>query len=69
MSIAVAIKKYRLNQGLTQLDLAMKINRTVRCVQRYEKGDTTPSVKIINEIFNIKVEDVISNELVEKRGI
>ncbi len=69
MSIADAIKRYRSNQGLTQLDLAMKINRTVRCVQRYEKGDTMPSVKIINEIFNIKLEDVISNELVDKRGI
>ena len=69
MRIAEIIKRYRLNQGLTQLDLAMKINRTVRCVQRYEKGDITPSVKIINKIFNINLEDVISSELIDKRGI
>ena len=69
MSIADAIKTYRKKQGLTQFQLATRLDKTVRSVQRYEKGDVTPSVQVINQIFNIKVEDAIINELVEKRGV
>ena len=63
LSIAEAIKKYRLNQGLTQLEMAVKINRSVRCIKRYEKGDTIPNIKILSEIFNMSVGEVISKGL------
>ena len=59
MSIAKAIKRYRLSQGLTQLDLAIKINKTVRSIQRYEKGDITPSIKILSEMFNMSIDEII----------
>lgn len=63
LSIAEAIKRYRLSQGLTQLDLATKINKTVRSIQRYEKGDITPSIKLLSEMFNMSVDEVISKGL------
>lgn len=66
MTIAKAIKNYRYSQGLTQSDLAVKINRSVRCVKRYEKGDTIPSIKILSEIFNISVDEVLAKGLIGK---
>lgn len=69
MTIGNTIKLYRASQGLTQCDLAEKLNKTSRTIQKYECGQIVPSVKIINEIFNIKIENIISNELLEKRGI
>ncbi|NOW86753.1 transcriptional regulator with XRE-family HTH domain [Clostridium beijerinckii] len=69
MTIGNAIKLYRASQGLTQCDLAVKLNKTSRTIQKYECGQIVPNIKIINEIFNIKIEEIISNELLEKRGI
>lgn len=68
LTIAETIKQYRLQQGLTQLDLAIKTDRSVRCIKRYEKGDTTPSLKILSEIFNVSVEEVIAKGL-EGKGL
>lgn len=69
MNIARAIKLYRLKQGLTQVDLAIKINKSTRCIKRYEKGDTTPSVKVLSEIFNISIDEVIAKGLIRKGTI
>lgn len=69
MSIAKAIKEYRLSQGLTQEDLAVKINKTTRTIQRYESGQTMPNMKVIDQIFNIRVEHIISNQILAERGV
>lgn len=69
MDIARAIKKYRLSQGLTQEDLAVKINKTKRTIQRYESGQIMPNMKVIDQIFNINVKDIISNEILAERGV
>jgi ribosome-binding protein aMBF1 (putative translation factor) len=66
LNIARAIKSYRLKQGLTQLDLAIKIDKSTRCIKRYEKGDTIPSVKVLSEIFNISIDEVIAKGLIGK---
>lgn len=66
MTIAKAIKNYRNSQGLTQLDLAIKIDRSVRCVKRYEKGDTVPNGKILEKIFDTPFDDVVIKGLLEK---
>ena len=66
MNIARAIKSYRLKQGLTQLDLAIKIDKCTRCIKRYEKGDTIPSVKVLSEIFSISIDEVIAKGLIGK---
>jgi len=69
LSIARAIKLYRLKQGLTQVDLAIKINKSTRCIKRYEKGDTIPSVKVLSEIFSISIDEVIAKGLIRKGTI
>ena len=66
MNIARAIKSYRLKQGLTQVDLSIKINKSTRCIKRYEKGDTIPSIKVLSEIFSISVDEVIAKGLIGK---
>lgn len=53
-------------QGLTQLDLAIRINKSTRCIMRYRKGDTIPSIKVLSEIFNISVDEVIAKGLIGK---
>lgn len=49
-SIGKNIKKYRKIKGLTQLELAKDINKTTRMIQKYESGEVTPSIKIIEDI-------------------
>lgn len=66
MTIAEAIKEYRKLHGLTQSDLAIRINRTVRCVRMYETGFTTPSVRVLEQIFNNPIDEIIINGLINK---
>lgn len=51
MTIASAIKKYRIDQGLTQAQLADRLSRSTRSVIRYETGQTLPSLELLNKIF------------------
>ncbi|NFL41780.1 helix-turn-helix transcriptional regulator [Clostridium botulinum] len=59
MTIADAIREYRENQGITQSDLAIKINKTVRMIKRYEKGDTIPSLRVLGKIFDKSIHEII----------
>lgn len=65
MTIARAIREYRLNQGMTQLELSIKINKTVRMIKRYEKGDTVPSIKVLEQIFNKSIHEIIYKSIKE----
>lgn len=58
-NIGKLIKSFRLSQGMTQLDLAVKINRSTRSVIRYEKGEITPSIKILELIFNKSIIEIL----------
>ena len=51
------------------MDLAIKINKSTRCIKRYEKGDTIPSVKVLSEIFSISIDEVIAKGLIRKGTI
>ncbi|AQR98139.1 helix-turn-helix domain-containing protein [Clostridium saccharoperbutylacetonicum] len=66
MTIAEAIKEYRKLHGLTQSDLAIRINRTIRCVRMYETGFIIPSINVLEQIFNIPFDELITKELAEK---
>lgn len=50
MSIDNNIKEYRKKLKLTQKDLAKKIGKSERMLQKYENGEVTPS---INVLYNI----------------
>ena len=47
------IKRLRKKYNLTQTELANKIDRTLRTVQKYEAGETLPPVDIIYKINDI----------------
>jgi transcriptional regulator with XRE-family HTH domain len=66
MTVAEAIKEYRKLHGLTQSDLAIRINRTIRCVRMYETGFVTPSISVLEQIFNTPFDDLITKALTEK---
>lgn len=56
------IKKYRKISGLTQSELADKLNISTRTVQKYESGEITPPLdkfKEIAQIFNISINELI----------
>lgn len=55
------IKTFRTMRGLTQLDLAVKLHRSVGAVSNWEKGVNAPDVDTIEEICRIL--DVTPNEI------
>lgn len=56
MDIGNNIKKLRKSKGLTQTQLAQKINKGLRMLQKYESNEVTPTLDILfqlGEIFDI----------------
>lgn len=56
------IKKYRMEKGMTQDQLAEKLNVTRQAVSNWETGKTRPNLETlaaIGEHFGISVEDLI----------
>lgn len=49
MTIAKAIREYRLIQGMTQRELSQKIHKSERMIKRYENGETIPSIQILGK--------------------
>ena len=67
MNIGEKIKKYRKEAGLTQKQLAEKINRKEITIRKYESGEREPRISIINDIceaLNIPI-DEFGEELFE----
>lgn len=44
------IRSLRKSRGLTQKELAKRISKSLRTLQKYEFGEIEPSLSIINEI-------------------
>lgn len=62
INIGENIKKYRKNMKITQKQLADKINKQDKTIQKYEKGDIIPPVPVLEEIanaLNISIEELI----------
>ncbi|MBQ2445742.1 MAG: helix-turn-helix transcriptional regulator [Oscillospiraceae bacterium] len=51
--IGERIKKARKTAGLNQTELATRLNKTLRTVQKYESGEIKPSIAMVNEIAKI----------------
>ncbi len=63
--IGEKIRELRTKNGMTQSDLAEKLFVTTQAVSRWEKGDVEPSlttVKIISEIFNVSIDEIMGKE-------
>lgn len=67
MEIGKRIKELRKSKGITQKELAKKLNKSERLIQKYESGDTNPPLPMIHEIANILDIEVstLLKELVE----
>lgn len=67
MSIGKNIKKYRLENKITQTDLGKSIDRSLSVIQKYEAGDIIPSINVIEKIA--KVLNIDSTKLYLDEGI
>jgi len=71
MSIGEFIKEQRIQKGLTQEELAEKINITVRTIQRIEKGEVNPrlfTLQVISDVLEIDYEKLIKFESYRKKS-
>jgi transcriptional regulator with XRE-family HTH domain len=65
MSIGANIKKLRKSVGLTQVQLAEKLNTTQKVITDYETGRSKPPRKRLPQIarfFNITVDELIGDD-------
>ena len=59
------IKEVRLSRGMTQDDLAIKLDTTRQTVSRYETGDRKANQDVLfklSEVFNVKIDEFFPNE-------
>uniref|UniRef100_UPI004057176C helix-turn-helix transcriptional regulator n=1 Tax=Agathobacter sp. TaxID=2021311 RepID=UPI004057176C len=67
MSLAKKLVTLRKRNGLTQLDLADKLNVSRQAISRWEVGAAVPStdnLKILSELYNVSVDDILKGEVV-----
>lgn len=65
MNIGYIIKGERKKKNLTQKELAEKINKSERMIQKYENGEVTPSIDIITKIadeLNVDIIELITGK-------
>lgn len=65
-TIAERIAYYRKRIGLTQLELAERINYSDKSVSKWERGDGVPDIYILvqlAELFGVKVSDLVSADV------
>ena len=70
--IGYNIKFYREKSKLTQTELADKINKNIRTLQKYEKGDIAPTFNIIKkiaEILGVSPYDIVRNTKAPKEAV
>jgi len=64
------IKKLRIDNNLTQLELAEKLGVTYQAVSKWENGKNVPDIatlKEISKLFNIDIDEIISGEIKNKK--
>ena len=67
--ISKKLIKFRVEAGLTQLELAQKINYSDKSISKWERGDGLPDLPVLvalSEIYNITLNDFLSKEKVVK---
>ena len=64
-TVGKKIKKWRKLKDITQSELGAKINKTLSSVQKYEKGDVSIPIDVLNDIaiaLNIGIDKLICEE-------
>lgn len=62
--------KFRRESGLTQLDIAKKLNYSDKAVSKWERGEAVPDafvLKQLSEIYNISVDELLCKKEDKKR--
>lgn len=68
MSLATKLVTLRKQKGLTQLDLAERLNVSRQAISRWEVGAAVPStdnLKVLGEIYDVPVDYLLNDELTE----
>ena len=63
--IAANLSELRRKRGLTQAELAVKLNYSDKAVSRWERGDTLPDISVLYELcgfYNITLDDLVNEE-------
>lgn len=69
MNLGKNIYNLRKNKGLTQEQLADKINVTRQTISNWELGETYPNpeqLKLLSKLLDISIDDLIENESILK---
>lgn len=67
MSLAKKLVSLRKQKGLTQMDLAERLNVSRQAISRWEVGAAVPStdnLKILSELYGVSVDDILKGESV-----
>lgn len=67
--ISENIKNLRKMTGLTQDELALKLNVVRQTVSKWERGISVPDslmLKEISEVFNVSIEDLLGDQITQK---
>lgn len=65
MNIGKTIKEYRIKNEITQRELAKKLNRNIRTIQKYESNEIKIPLEnliIISDVLNIPYSELISDK-------
>ena len=63
--VAKNLIKFRKANGLTQLELAEKLNYSDKAISKWERGESLPDIYMLNviaEMFGITLNDLVSEE-------
>ena len=66
MSLAEKLVSLRKRAGLTQLDLAEKLNVSRQAISRWEVGIAVPStdnLKVLGELYGVPVDFLLNDEM------
>ena len=66
--IAKNLIKYRKDSGLTQQELAEKLNYSDKSISKWERGEGVPDIYILKqiaELYNVTVNDIIGMEMID----
>lgn len=70
-TVSKNISVLRVQNGMTQLELAEKLNYSDKAVSKWERGESLPDITAICEmskLFGVTVDDILKSEDIEKIG-
>ena len=69
-TVSKNLVKYRINLGLTQAELAEKLNYSDKSVSKWERGDGLPDLNILiklSKIYHVTLDELVGEEVAPKK--